>query len=297
MDVSTLVSQMHDTLSKIHSTLASLDTTSHDTRLDELERQRDSALSTLHNTFEQEADTLAQKRKIELDEIAEQRRREDEERERRRRLEDEQLAERNLKEDQERHLQLEKDTQDLDEETDGLMMKVEEDATRLLEEGKEKLRELEERRRASVMSLVRQQIADPEVFLNRRSTGSLTSSSRRRCQVHRRGGKLRAPLVLRCCLPWLLKVRYRHRKWLTSKPVTLVLRLLARMTILRGASRIGYLRPRNLWDFPSLSQQLKPIILEVQGLIALLKISASMEHLRQRTRQRQAVKRCIRVML
>jgi hypothetical protein len=49
MGVSTLVSQMYQTLSTIHSTLASLDTTSHDARLPELQRQRDSALSTLHN--------------------------------------------------------------------------------------------------------------------------------------------------------------------------------------------------------------------------------------------------------
>ncbi|KAH8912721.1 hypothetical protein BR93DRAFT_933674 [Coniochaeta sp. PMI_546] len=160
MDVSTLVSQMHDTLSTIHSTLASLNTTSHDARLDELERQRDSALSTLRDAFKQEANTLAEKRKIELDEIAEHRRREDEERERRRRIEDEQLAERNLEEDRERQLQLEKDTQDLEEETDGLMDEVEEDATRLLEEGKERLRQLEERRR-EINRLIDQKLKAP----------------------------------------------------------------------------------------------------------------------------------------
>ncbi|KAB5540577.1 hypothetical protein GE09DRAFT_260553 [Coniochaeta sp. 2T2.1] len=147
MDVSQLDLQMHETLLTIHTTLASLDTKPHDARLDELERQRDTTVSTLRTTFEQEADAVTQKRKAELDDITERRRREDEERERIRRLEDEELAEKVRKEDEERQLRLENETRVVEEETNGLMSEVEEEAIRLLEDGKEKLRVLEERRK------------------------------------------------------------------------------------------------------------------------------------------------------
>ncbi|KAJ9143147.1 hypothetical protein NKR19_g6994 [Coniochaeta hoffmannii] len=160
MDVSSLVSQMHETLSTIHSTLASLDTKSHDARLDELERERETALAALRKNFEQQAEALAQKRRAELDEIAERRRKEDEERERRRRHEDEEIAERARREDREHQLKLEQETGNVEEETDGLMNEVEEDATRLLEEGRERLRVLEERRR-EINRLIDEQLKAP----------------------------------------------------------------------------------------------------------------------------------------
>ncbi|KAK3933831.1 hypothetical protein QBC46DRAFT_431043 [Diplogelasinospora grovesii] len=147
MDVSALVSQMHDTLSTIHSTIASLDTSQHDAKLDELEQKRESAIRGLLAAFAAENESLSQKRKTERDEIAERRRREDEEREKRRRLEDEELAQRDRHEDEERDGSLKDKTKDVEEETEEQMVQVEEEAKKMLEEGRAKLSALEERRR------------------------------------------------------------------------------------------------------------------------------------------------------
>ncbi|KAK1765921.1 hypothetical protein QBC33DRAFT_516339 [Phialemonium atrogriseum] len=146
MDVSALVSQMNETLSTIHSTIASLKTTGHDSRLDDLERQRDLAISSLHKAFDQEDTVLSQRRQAERDEIAQRRRREDEELERRRRLEDEELAEKQIREDDERRARLEGKARGVEEETDEQMGVVEEEAQRMLDEGRDKLRLLEEKR-------------------------------------------------------------------------------------------------------------------------------------------------------
>jgi hypothetical protein len=192
MDVSALVSQMHEALSTIHSTLASLDTKTHDDRLDELERQRDSSLATLRKAFEQEGGLLAEKRKAEQDEIAERRRKEDEERERRRKLEDEQIAARDREQDEQREHQLQIESQDVEEETEGLMNDVEADAIRLLEQGRERLRVLEEHRKvlSFFQGLQHRLCIDRR---HRRSTASSTNSSRRHCRAHRHAEELCVP--------------------------------------------------------------------------------------------------------
>ncbi|KAH8882902.1 hypothetical protein GQ53DRAFT_883702 [Thozetella sp. PMI_491] len=149
MDVSALVAQMHETLSTIHNTLASLDTKHHDTRLDELELQRDSAVQALLGAFSAETESLGKKRETERAEIAERRRQEDEERERKRRQEDDELAERDRKEDEERTGRLDGDTRAVEEDADGQMSKVEEEAEKVITEGRQKLAELEAKRQVS----------------------------------------------------------------------------------------------------------------------------------------------------
>jgi hypothetical protein len=151
MDVPALVSQMNDTLSTIHSTIASLNTTAHDARLDDLERQRDLTISSLNAVFAEETDVLSRRRSTQREEIAERRRREDEERERRRRAEDEELAEAERREDDERRNRLDEEARGVELETDEKMGTVEEEAQRMLEEGRESLRLLEERRKVSFM--------------------------------------------------------------------------------------------------------------------------------------------------
>lgn len=136
MHVAALFAQMQETLSTIHTTLESLNHTSHDAKLDELEKKRDDALQALCAAFEAESDFLEQKRKAERDEIAERRRREDEE-----------LAARDRREDEERRGKLKLDTDHIEQEMDHLMSQAEEEARVVLEEGRAKLRELEEKRR------------------------------------------------------------------------------------------------------------------------------------------------------
>ena len=150
MDVSALVAEMHDTLSTIHSTIASLDTVEHDGKLDELEHRRDLSIQALVDAFSAETASLGQKRRAERDDIAERRRREDEERERRRRLEDEELAARDHQQDQDRDGRLREQTKNLEDEIDDLMDQIEGEAQRMIEDGRKKLAALEERRKVTL---------------------------------------------------------------------------------------------------------------------------------------------------
>lgn len=151
MDVSALVAQMQQTLATIHTTLASLDPSFHDERLDELEKKRDHAIHALSAAFAAESEFLEKKRQAEREVIAEQRRKEDEEREMRRREEDEKLAARDREEDVARKSKLKENTEDVEQEIDDLMSKVEEEARVAAVEGRDKLKALQEKRRVRVV--------------------------------------------------------------------------------------------------------------------------------------------------
>ena len=238
MDVPTLTSQMHETLSTIHSTIASLNSLTHDERLDELEKQRDSALSSLRTAFEQESEALLQKRRAEKEEIEERRRREDEERERRRRLEDEELSEQRAREDAERTGRLDEEAKGVEEETDEQMASVEGDAQQMIEEGRERLRQLEEKRRVSNPLLLPSpvphsrecQMTDPILPDARKSTVFWTSNSTCLSPPLHPGGGAR---VVRRPLPfpfWPHKVSRRRPLWLTNVSVTVMSRPLKMRT-------------------------------------------------------------------
>ncbi|KAK4221562.1 hypothetical protein QBC38DRAFT_349572, partial [Podospora fimiseda] len=167
MDVTKLVMEMQDTLSTIRTTLASLNTSEHDAKLDELELKRDNTIKKLLNDFSAESEVLTQQRKAERDEIAERRRREDEEREIRRRLEDEELAARDHKEDEVRDGKLLAQTNVVEEETDNLMIQIEEEAQRVIEEGHRKLKALEEKRQ-ELNRLIDEQLKAPLPQMPRR---------------------------------------------------------------------------------------------------------------------------------
>ncbi|GAB1318548.1 hypothetical protein MFIFM68171_08758 [Madurella fahalii] len=136
MDVVALFTQMQDTLSTINNTLASLNNSDHDAKLDELEQKRDDAIRALCAAFTAESESLDRKRKAEREEIAARRRKEDEE-----------LAARDLKEDEERSGKFKLDTDVIEQDTDYLMSQVEEEARVAIEEGRERLKDLEARRR------------------------------------------------------------------------------------------------------------------------------------------------------
>ncbi|KLU82490.1 hypothetical protein MAPG_01562 [Magnaporthiopsis poae ATCC 64411] len=159
-DVTALVSQMNETLAQIHETIAGLDTAEHDSKLDALEEERESAIQALHESFELESADLDSKRKSRREEIAEQRRKEDEEREARRRREDEELTQNEEAEDEQRQVKLQEQTEDIDEQTDAKMDEVEEEAHRRLEEGERRLVELEEKRK-EINRLIDEQMRAP----------------------------------------------------------------------------------------------------------------------------------------
>lgn len=150
-DVATLVAQMNEALASIHATIEGLSTSAaeSDTKLDELEKKRDNTIAELQAAYEQEQAELAAARQKELEEIAEQRRKEDEEREARRRREDEELAARKAKEDEEKLHTFDTTTHNVEDEMDGLMDDIEDEAAKVIAEGEAKLTELEKKRAVS----------------------------------------------------------------------------------------------------------------------------------------------------
>ncbi|KAH9232932.1 hypothetical protein K456DRAFT_36947 [Colletotrichum gloeosporioides 23] len=158
-DVATLVAQMNEALASIHATIEGLSTSAaeSDTKLDELEKKRDNTIAELQAAYEQEQAELAAARQKELEEIAEQRRKEDEEREARRRREDEELAARKAKEDEEKLHTFDTTTHNVEDEMDGLMDDIEDEAAKVIAEGEAKLAELE-KKRAELNRLIEEQM-------------------------------------------------------------------------------------------------------------------------------------------
>ncbi|KAJ0159255.1 hypothetical protein CTA2_10054, partial [Colletotrichum tanaceti] len=140
---------MNEALASIHATIEglSMSAAESDTKLGELERKRDTTLAALRAAYEEEQQALAAARRRELDEVAERRRREDEEREARRRGEDEALAARRAREDEESKGAFDATARGVEDETDGLMDAIEEEAARKMAHGEAKLAELEEKKR------------------------------------------------------------------------------------------------------------------------------------------------------
>ncbi|KAI6491892.1 hypothetical protein MCOR11_006915 [Pyricularia oryzae] len=146
-DVSALVAQMNETLAEIHATVAALNDSDHDAKLDALEQERDAAVQALQAAFEREAEELVNRRRAEDEEIAEKRRLEDEEIAARRRREDEERAEAKARADEEMKTKLEADAREVEEQADGKMDEVEAEAQRMIEDGERRLAELEEKRK------------------------------------------------------------------------------------------------------------------------------------------------------
>ncbi|KAI8626990.1 hypothetical protein F5Y19DRAFT_487276 [Xylariaceae sp. FL1651] len=147
MEVETLLQQMQDTLSEIRTTVNELSTKEHDERLDQLEHRRDQLLADLHASFERERGALERKRQSEIEDLKKRRKQEDEEREARRRREDEDLKKRDSNEDKERQRKLENDADSVEYETEQQMDDVEEAARKMIQNGQQKLQDLEDKRR------------------------------------------------------------------------------------------------------------------------------------------------------
>ncbi|KAL2163979.1 hypothetical protein VTH06DRAFT_3192 [Thermothelomyces fergusii] len=147
MDISALVEQMQETLAHIHTTFNSLDPDVHERKLDDLEKQRNDALEALSAAFAAESDSLDRRRQARREEIRVRREREDAERERRRRQEDEELAAKDGEEDRARSARFREERDKLERELGDSMARAEEEARAAVEQGREKLRMLQERKR------------------------------------------------------------------------------------------------------------------------------------------------------
>ncbi|SPO01450.1 uncharacterized protein DNG_04123 [Cephalotrichum gorgonifer] len=171
-NVAALVVEMSDTLSAIRQTMDALSDTTHSSRLDQLEHQRDSTLAALRANFERETEDLGAKRRKEREDIAERRRKEDEEIRERRRREDEDIGLRDEREDGERETKFVGEMDDVEDELDGLMEGVEAEAEAFITDGRDKLARLEERRKELNRLIDEQvQVPLPTVPTRRRSRG------------------------------------------------------------------------------------------------------------------------------
>lgn len=168
MALTTLASQTHETLSKIHETIVSFttDTSKRDARVEELEQDCKKHIQKLETAFAEESSALEQKRKAEKDAIAEQRKKEDEERERKRRLEDEEMEMKARKEDEERKEALKRETAEVEDTTETLKAQaeaqMEEEAQRKWDERNGRLKALREVSSPGIIGFGRYLLEDEE---------------------------------------------------------------------------------------------------------------------------------------
>jgi hypothetical protein len=151
MSVEILVPQMQDTLSQITVTISELSINKQTQQLEDLEKKRELILGELQSAFDEESRELEKKRKAHKDEIRKKRKQEDEEREAKRRQEDEELKKTNSKEDTKRQQRHDSEASLVEDDTEQQMDEIEDMAAKIIEKGKKKLQELDERRKVSAM--------------------------------------------------------------------------------------------------------------------------------------------------
>ncbi|KAI0487221.1 hypothetical protein F4859DRAFT_525407 [Xylaria cf. heliscus] len=147
MEVENLIPQMQDTLSEIIVTVNRLSTKAQDDELDQLEQKRERLLADLHTSFEKEGQELETKRQIKLENIRKKRKQEDEDRAARRRQEDQELEKANSDEDIHRQKKYDSEAGTIEDETEQKLDDVEKAARKTIQEGKQKLRDLDDKRR------------------------------------------------------------------------------------------------------------------------------------------------------
>ncbi|KAJ8126152.1 hypothetical protein O1611_g7487 [Lasiodiplodia mahajangana] len=147
MEVEALIPQLQNTLSEISNTVHGLSIKTQDDELDQLEQKRERLLRDLQTSFEKEKQELETKHRTEVEEIKKKRKQEDEERAARRRREDEELNKASSKEDKQWQQRRDSAVEIVEDETGQEMDQVEEEARRMVDEGKKRLQDLEEKRR------------------------------------------------------------------------------------------------------------------------------------------------------
>ncbi|KAI1733849.1 hypothetical protein F4680DRAFT_454532 [Xylaria scruposa] len=147
MEVATLIPQIQDTLSEISITINGLSTKAQDDELDRLEQDREHLLAELQASFDRERQEIETKRQTKLEEIKQKRKREDEDRLARRRQEDQELEKANLDEDTQWQKEYDNEVASIEDKTSGKIDEIEEVARKIIQDGKQRLRDLDEKRR------------------------------------------------------------------------------------------------------------------------------------------------------
>ncbi|KAK2623521.1 hypothetical protein QTJ16_007075 [Diplocarpon rosae] len=168
--VTALVSKLHANIDSIHACIASLsDTAKHDAELERLSDKRETKLAVLHATYrasltelitrrekerrdiedrrQKDKEDLEAERKRELEDLMERRRREDEDREQQFRKEETAREEVQKEEDEQMQSEREKKEKELTEDVEVEMERLEDEIERIVEEGKVRLRGLDEERK------------------------------------------------------------------------------------------------------------------------------------------------------
>ncbi|KAI0448756.1 hypothetical protein F5B21DRAFT_521182 [Xylaria acuta] len=153
MEVETLIPQMQDTLSEIRITVKGLSTKSQDDELDQLEQTRERLLADLQTSFEKERQERETRRRVKLEEIKKKRKQEDEERAARRQQEDQELDKINSDDDLQRQKKHDIEAGSIKDETGQKMNEIEEVVQKMIQQGKHKLQNLDEKRRVRISDI------------------------------------------------------------------------------------------------------------------------------------------------
>ncbi|KAI1178905.1 hypothetical protein F4777DRAFT_575556 [Nemania sp. FL0916] len=147
MEVETLIPQLQDTLSEIKIAVSQLSAKAQYNELDQLEQKRERLLADLQASFEKEGHELEAKRRKEREDIKKKRKQEDEERVARRQREDDEIKKAISNEDKQRQHKRDSKADSIEDETGQKMDEIEELARKMVREGKQKLKTLEEKRK------------------------------------------------------------------------------------------------------------------------------------------------------
>jgi len=164
-NVAELVVQMHANIDSIHACVRTLsDTSEHDAEISRLENSRSEKLAALQAQHaasllslsrkrETEQAELEKLRKKEEQEIAERRKREDEERKARIAKEEQERERVRGEEDEEREREKEDSERGVSEGVERELERLEDEIERVIGEGRSRLRELDERRKVSLLTI------------------------------------------------------------------------------------------------------------------------------------------------
>ncbi|KAI1820066.1 hypothetical protein F4861DRAFT_543288 [Xylaria intraflava] len=160
MEIETLLPQLQDTLSKIQDTISGLSAKKQHDEIEQLEQKRESLLAELRTKYEKEQQEVSSKRQAELESIKQKRKQEDERREARRRKEDEEWKMTNSNEDAQRRQRYSNEASSIEHKTAQQKEELEEAAKKAAQEGKQKLQDLDEKRK-ELNKLMDEQLQQP----------------------------------------------------------------------------------------------------------------------------------------
>ncbi|KAI2622066.1 hypothetical protein GGS21DRAFT_372859 [Xylaria nigripes] len=160
MDIESILPQLQDTLSQIQSAISDLSAKKQHDEIEQLEQARDHLLADIRARYEREQQDISKRRQSELETIRQKRKQEDEKREARRRKEDEEWKMATANEDTQRRQKRDSEASTIEHKTTRQIDELEGAARKAMQDGKQKLQELDEKRK-ELNRLVDEQLAQP----------------------------------------------------------------------------------------------------------------------------------------